>query len=236
MEKSGGGSRRVALKATGAAGAATIPSGRRRIRRVAATAVAVTVLAGATMATLAPISLADPKADERRATSPRTVQVSGELVPVNLATGAYKMRGELIGTWTFPPAQTKTYYQSPTRLYQLGTEFFEGCVNLNGDDKCDKSEPSGRLQGEYMYWASFDSSGRLIEGACVHALTGGTKAFTGVRGLLHMTDVYASTEAGSTSIYQGEIILNAVDEGPVVKTASVGLGAQASTGSGPAGC
>jgi hypothetical protein len=88
-----------------------------------------------------------------------------------------------------------------------------------------------------MYWASYDRNGRLVEGGCTHMLTGGTKAFTGVRGLFHMTDVYATTPAGSTAFYQGEVILNAVKEDPVAQTAAVGIAARSSsTGGVPAGC
>ncbi|MFT4166936.1 MAG: hypothetical protein QM650_16990 [Microlunatus sp.] len=177
------------------------------------------------MATLNPISAAEtPKSGGK---SPRIEQVSGQMIPIDAAATKYRLSGKLIGTWLFPPVDV-TYYQSETRLYTRGAESFEGCVNLNGDDKCDASEPRGRWTGEYIYWASLDQ-GRLVEGGCVHALTGGTKAFVGVRGLLRMTDVYASTKAGSTAIYQGEVILNAKEEGPVAKTTSIGLAVPSST-------
>jgi hypothetical protein len=232
VEKSGGGSRRRAARLQKLAGAVSMPSVRAR-RRVASAAAAATVIVGAMTAVPPPLSVADTP--EPRGKSPRTVQVSGQLVPVDAAASTYKLSGELIGTWMFPPVDI-TYYQSDTRIYARGSESFEGCVNLNGDDKCDKSEPSGRWQGEYMYWASFDRGGRLIEGGCTHMLTGGTKAFTGVRGLFHMTDVYASTEAGSTAFYQGEVVLNAVEEGPVAKPASIALAAPASADGSPAAC
>lgn len=66
-----------------------------------------------------------------------------------MVDSTYKSSGELIGTWTFPRVGI-VYYRSDTRIYARGTESFEGCVNLNGDNKCDKSEPSGRWQGECM--------------------------------------------------------------------------------------
>ncbi|MET1006115.1 MAG: hypothetical protein ABWX96_11225 [Propionibacteriaceae bacterium] len=189
------------------------------------------------MATLAPISAADtPDARTQNGSAPKTVQVSGQLVPVDLENGIYDVKGELIGTWTFPPAETSTYYQSSTRLYQKGTEYFDGCLNTDGDDKCDRSEPSGRWRSDYIYWASLDRGGRLIEGGCIHPLNGGSGAFTGVRGLLQMTDVYASTAAGSTAIYQGEVILNAVKEKPVTKSASTGLGSPSSARAATVGC
>jgi hypothetical protein len=236
METTGGVSRQRALNvasAERAAGAAAIVPARGKGRRVATAAAAATVVVGATMAALTPTSVADTP--DTRSKSPQTVQVSGQLVPVDALGSTYKLSGELIGTWTFPPAAI-IYYQSETRIYARGTESFDGCVNINGDDKCDQSEPSGRWQGEYMYWASYDRGGRLIEGGCVHALTGGTKAFTGVRGLFHMIDVYATTKAGSTAIYQGEVVLNAVKEEAVAKPASIGLAATASTGGAPAAC
>ena len=193
METTGGASRQRALNATSApraAGAAPTLSARGKRRRVAATAAAATFLVGSTMAALNPIAVADTP--DSGAKSPQTVQVSGQLVPLNALGSRYKLSGELIGKWTFPPVDI-TYYQSDTRIYARGSESFDGCVNLNGDDKCDTSEPSGIWQGEYLYWASYDRSGRLVEGGCTHMLTGGTKAFTGVRGLFHMTDVYATT-------------------------------------------
>jgi len=189
------------------------------------------------MALLAPISVADtPNSDGSSSKAPRTVQVSGQLVPQDAAGSTYELSGELIGTWKFPPVDI-VYYQSDTRIFARGAESFAGCVNLNGDDDCDKSEPRGTWQGEYMYWASLDRNGRLVEGGCTHMLTGGTKAFRGVRGLFHMTDVYATTPAGTTAIYQGEVILNAVKEKPVPQTAAVGIAARpSSTGGVRAGC
>jgi len=237
VEKSGGGSRRGGQDSGNFPGAISIPSVPGRRRRVAAAAAAAAVIVGAMTAVPPPLSVADTP--EARGKAPRTVQVSGQLVPVDATASTYKLSGELIGTWLFPPVDI-TYYQSDTRIYARGSESFEGCVNLNGDDKCDKSEPSGSWQGEYMYWASFDRGGRLVEGGCTHMLTGGTKAFTGVRGLFHMTDVYASTEAGSTAFYQGEVVLNAVEEGPVTEPASmpasIGLAAPASGAGSPAAC
>lgn len=209
----------------------------RRWTQKAGRAAAAAIVLGATMASPASVSVADPPAGrEAGGKASRTVQVSGQLVPADLDAGTYTVTGELIGTWTFPPDQTETYYKSSTRLYQKGTEYFEGCVNLNGNRKCDPSEPSGRWQSDYIYWAFFDDDERLIEGGCVHPITGGNKAFTGVRGLLRMTDVYASTKAGSTAIYQGEVVLNAVEEKPVAKPASIGIGALTSEGRAMAGC
>ena len=207
-------------------------------RRVVTAAAAATIAIGVTMAALAPVSVADtPTEPAARGKSPQTVQVSGQLIPVNLDTGTYKVIGELIGTWTFPAAETSTYYQSDTRLYQQGTEYFDGCINLNGNTRCDSSEPNGRWRSDYIYWASYDRGGRLIEGGCTHALNGGNKAYTGIRGLLHMRDVYASTPAGSTASYQGEIILNAADEKPLIaQPAPNRLNATSTTDRATAGC
>lgn len=185
------------------------------------------------MIAVAPTSEADT-ADAGRAA--RTVQVSGQLVPLDLAAGTYRVIGELYGTWTIPPAEAHTYYQSATRLYQRGTEYFDGCVNLDGDSRCDSAEPRGHWRSDYIYWASFDRSGRLVEGRCVHPITGGDEAFTGARGILHMVDVYASTKAGSTSIYQGEVVLNAVKEEPVAATAPAKLVAPAAARGALVGC
>jgi len=232
METPRGISRRRAQKASRVARAAAIPSVPRQRRRIATAAASGTVVVAATMALLAPISVADtPNADGSRSKAPRTVQVSGQIVPQDAVGSTHKLSGELIGTWRFPDVDI-VYYQSDTRIFARGAESFEGCVNLNGDDDCDKSEPSGTWQGEYMYRASYDRNRRLVEGGCTHMLTGGTKAFTGVRGLFHMTDVYATTPAGSTAFYQGEVILNAVKEDPVPQTAAVDIAARSSSAGG----
>lgn len=95
-----------ATSAARAASAAAIVSVRGKSRRVAAAAAAATVIVGSTMAALTPISVADTP--DARGKSPRTVQVSGQLVPADLDAGTYSVTGELIGTWPFPPDQTET--------------------------------------------------------------------------------------------------------------------------------
>lgn len=203
----------------------TTSTSRTRIHRIAAAAAAITV--GVALATQAPVSEASPDARAAGGPPPRTVQVSGQLVPLDTKAGTYTVTGELIGVWTIPPQEAVTYYSSDTRLYQKGIEYFDGCVNLDGNSRCSGSEPSGVWRTDYIYWASFDHGDRIIEGGCVHPITGGTKAFRGARGLLHMVDVYASTPAGSTSIYQGEIVLNAVDEKAITLPATTRLTAPA---------
>lgn len=208
-----------------------------RGRRTVAAAVTGVVAVSATMAALTQVSAADPTgARQAAAKAPRTVQVSGQLIPVDLDQGTYRVKGELIGTWTFPPRETTTVHTSGTRLYQTGIEYFDGCLNLDGDRRCGASEPSGRWRSEYISWASLDR-GRLEGGGCTHVLTAGSGAFVGVRGLLQMEDVYASTAAGSTSIYQGEIVLNAVaDDEPLAAPSVTGLRTGSAAGSTRAGC
>lgn len=210
-----------------------------KIRRAAAAAAATVLVAGATWAALAPPSVADPSnTNGSHSKAPRTVQVSGQLIPKDAIGSAHEVTGALIGTWYFPDDPfNKVYYESDTRIFARGAEYFKGCVNLNGNTKCDASEPSGIAYGEYMYWALLDRDKRLVDGGCTHAFTGGTKAFKGARGMFHMRDVFSATSpAGSVAGYHGEIILNAVNERELVKTAATTVGARTASGGKPTGC
>ncbi|HEY5820498.1 MAG TPA: hypothetical protein VIT20_00890 [Propionibacteriaceae bacterium] len=142
------------------------------------------------------------------ATKPKTVEVRGRQIPVNPPL-EYTMRGGLIGDWTITPV---TVLHNVDTLYvESGTELFSGCLDRNKSRSCDPKEPAGELTFSYLYWASFNAGG-LIKGQCVHPVTGGNGSFTGARGLLTMYDRPVGDEVRTR--YEGEIILNAVNEPP----------------------
>jgi hypothetical protein len=139
------------------------------------------------------------------------VHVRGGLIPI-YGTPNYVVRGDLIGTWLYI-AQPEPLHEAPTLYAQAGTEIFNGCVDLDRNGRCGRADYRGQIHTVFLYWASFDSQGDLLKGQCVHPITGGTGAFVGSRGLLHMTDTLVSS--GVKTTYSGEILLNAVpSEGP----------------------
>lgn len=173
----------------------SVPS-RRRSRALAVAATAGACLAvGAVPATSALAD--DDTASSRR---PKTVHVTGLLTLKDARTGEYAATGDLVGTWSIPPSRATDYYSSATTVLQKGSESFEGCLVV-GKDRC------GTLNSEYISWTYLKANGRLISGGCTHALTGGTKAFRGVRGLIMMTDTPIGDEVNT--VYQGEVILDA---------------------------
>jgi hypothetical protein len=81
-------------------------------------------------------------------------------------------------------------------------------------NRCDSSDTSGELRFDYLLWIKYDpKTGQPIEGKCVHPITSGTKDFAGARGVLNTHDAPLRHEEILT--YQGEIVLNAVDNEPV---------------------
>lgn len=152
--------------------------------------------------------------DNRPSPKPKTIHVTGLLTLTDAARGEYDASGDLVGKWTIPPPPPEDdYYNTPTTIIQKGTESFKGC--LANTNRC------GTLNSEYISWTYLKPSGRLISGGCVHAPTGGTKGFIGVRGLIIMTDTPVGDAVNT--LYQGEVILDAKPaEGPMpVPTAPV---------------
>lgn len=145
--------------------------------------------------------------DTRTSRQPQTIHVTGLLTLTDANTGEYAATGDLVGKWTIPPSKAQDYYNTPTTLIQKGTESFAGCL-VREKKRC------GTLNSDYISWSYLQTSGRLISGGCVHAPTGGTKGFVGVRGLLVITDTPVGDDVNS--LYQGEVILNAEPkEGPM---------------------
>ncbi len=139
--------------------------------------------------------------DVRTSRHPRTIHVSGLLTLTDVKTGEFAVTGDLVGKWTIPPTQAEDYYNNATTtIINKGTESFTGCLAV-------AKKPCGTLNSDYISWTYLKPSGRLISGGCVHAPTGGTGGFRGVRGLIVMTDTPVGDDVNT--LYQGEVILNA---------------------------
>lgn len=208
---------------------------RSRVVRTRAVVAAAALVVGTSIG-MPQMSAADgPDEADTRVKAPVSVKVSGDQIAVDLSKGQWRMTGGLIGSWTI--TASTDYYASSTRLYQKGVEAFDGCLNLNHNRKCDGWEPNGTWKTEYMYWASFRSNGTLVDGDCVHPLTGGSAAFTGVRGVIFMDDDPVGNTTDVTTTYFGEVILNAVPgEQPVATMRADGLRAASTTRPGTATC
>jgi hypothetical protein len=149
---------------------------------------------------------------------PAIISVSGRQVPVDADQGMYRMRGDLLGRWvvlsaeTLPPGYYET--QAQWRVVQTGRKQFVGCLDRDHNRRCDSSDTSGERRFGYLFWVKYDpKTGLPIEGKCIHPITSGTRDFAGARGVLTMRDAPLGHEKVLT--YQGEIVLNAVDNEPV---------------------
>jgi len=123
---------------------------------------------------------------------PKTVQVQGSQTRVG--DGLYAMhsapgRAGLVGEWETEVFSWK--FVLPF-YFETGTERFDGCLDLNGDNAC-HHEPTGSLTFNYAAWVKFDPDllptvYKQLAGGCVHPVTGGSGGFAGARGLLTMRD------------------------------------------------
>ena len=168
------------------------------LRRIA---LAVLVIACTLGATVAPATATTGE--------PTTLRVHGTQTQVS--ENLYESHGGLLGDFsilTFVPL-----YESDSLVIGTGSERFVGCIDVNLDRDCAASEPSGELWFDYVQWTTFDpSTGALIEGNCVHPITGGSDSFQGARGLVTMHDVVVDGDVRTT--YEGTVVLNAVPADP----------------------
>lgn len=191
---------------------------RSRVRRTALLAGLAFAAAGMT---LTPTAQAGPPDPGVTSAKPRSVDVRGRQIPVDVSAGKYRMEGDLVGDWLYVP-QAPPLHDSDTLFVEAGIEVFNGCIDRNHDGQCGARDVRGELRTAFLYWSSFDLDGNLIRGQCVHPVTGGRGAFVGARGRLDMVDRPVGN--GVRTTYRGTIILNAVpSEGPA--PASSGSGA-----------
>jgi len=172
---------------------------------------------------LIPPAVAAANEAEHRPQRPVTVHVTGKqkLVEYTPELSTYVMQGDLVGDWVYDPVGPPLY-KSQTFYAEAGLETFTGCIDRNRDGACGRRERHGTMNLTFLYWASFEADGTtLIAGQCVHPITGGTGAFKGARGVLHMRDRLVDGEVRTN--YRGDIQLNAVPgeaEVPPVTTAA----------------
>ena len=153
---------------------------------------------------------AAPMPSPSAGTSPTTIQVRGDQLPLDPDGGAYRMRGDLIGRWAvFKTAPWYSIPEAPGTVVQIGKEYFVGCVDRNHNRRCDSGDASGELLFYSMMWMRYEvGTGRVIKGNCVHPITSGAGDFAGAGGVITMHEVPAGPKRVRT-IYRGEIVLNA---------------------------
>jgi hypothetical protein len=130
--------------------------------------------------------------------------VNGTQTVVDETKGRYAMAGDLLGSWNvtaFTP-----HYQGPDGLIVAsGKELFNGCRDADRSGACEASEPAGTIRFSFVYWATFNPKTQaLVRGRCVHPVLGGTGAFAGIKGVLHMNDV--PTKNGVHTTYTGTLL------------------------------
>jgi hypothetical protein len=189
----------------------TSPTGRLLQQSAATLLCSAIVLAVALLAALpASAAAATPIPPASAGTSPTTIQVRGDQLPLDPDDGAHRMRGDLLGRWAV--LKTAPWYsipEAPSTVIQTGQEHFVGCIDRNHNRRCDPGDPSGEMRLDYRIWMRYEpGTGRLIKGNCVHPITSGTADFAHTRGLITMHDVPAGPNKARTT-YQGEIVLNA---------------------------
>jgi hypothetical protein len=169
--------------------------------------VALTLLAALPASAAPAASIASPSAG----TSPTTIQVRGDQLPLDPDGAGYRMRGDLIGRWAvFKTAPWYSIPETPSTVVQIGKEHFVGCVDRNHNRRCDSGDASGELLFDYKTWMRYEpATGRVIKGNCVHPITSGAGDFANAGGVLTMQDVAAGPKK-VRSIYRGEIVLNAL--------------------------
>ena len=135
------------------------------------------------------------------------VNVKGTQTIVNESKGMYAMHGDLLGSW-LTTAFTTNYQGADGQFVGSGKELFTGCRDADRSGACDAGEPKGTIRFTFVYWASFDAKTHaLVRGQCVHPILGGTGAFAGIRGVIHMTDT--PTSSGIRTTYVGSLTYGA---------------------------
>jgi hypothetical protein len=177
----------------------------------------------AVLATVCLVLTASASATAAPATGgPTTLQVRGTQTQVDETK--WRSHGGLLGDmWILTYVPT---YESDSLAIGSGTERFVGCVDVNRNRKCGAREPSGELRFNYIQWITFNpSTGALIEGNCVHPITGGSGDFKGARGIVTMHDVPVNGDVRTT--YRGTVVLNAAPSDAAVTAASAAAQAPA---------
>ena len=122
------------------------------------------------------------------AADPPSVTVKGTQTIVNESKGKFAVQGDLLGTWDV--TAFTIHYQGPDgKFVGSGKELFKGCRDGDRNGSCDAGESKGTIRFTFIYWATYNPKTRaLVKGQCVHPTLGGTGAFAGVKGVIHMVD------------------------------------------------
>lgn len=149
------------------------------------------------LAVLAIVSLA------ASAASSRPLVVRGTQTVVDEPTGRFQMHGSLVGSWN-TTAFTLHYAGADGQLVGSGKETFRGCHDTDRSGACDDGEPAGTLRFTFAYWATYKPGTEdLVRGQCIHPVVGGTGAFAGAKGVIHMTD--RPSKRGVLTTYAGTL-------------------------------
>ena len=145
------------------------------------------------------------------------VKVRGTQTVIDEAKGKYEMHGSLVGKWN--TTAFKIDYQGPDgEFVGSGKELFSGCHDADANGTCDAGEPTGTLSFSFVYWANFNPKTQaLVRGECVHPVTGGTKGFRNVKGIIHMVDRPAGKDVRTT--YSGSLLFPGATTASVSSTA-----------------
>jgi hypothetical protein len=137
------------------------------------------------------------------ANAPSPIDVKGTQTIVDEKKGKYAMQGDLLGTWNVT-AFTPHYQGLGGRFVGSGKERFSGCRDADRSGACDAGEPKGTIRFSFVYWATYNPKTQaLVRGECVHPVLGGTGAFAGVKGVIHMKDV--PVKNGVRTTYTGQL-------------------------------
>jgi hypothetical protein len=132
------------------------------------------------------------------------VTVKGTQTVINESKGKYAMQGDLVGAWN-TTAFTIHYQGVDGQFVGSGRERFSGCRDADRSDSCDPGEAKGTIRFSFVYWATYDPKTKaLVKGQCVHPILGGTGAFAGIKGVIHMKD--APTASGVRTTYTGTLV------------------------------
>jgi hypothetical protein len=179
------------------------------------------------LAVVAGLATALAAASAGATTIPVSVSVAGTQTVVDESAGAFEMHGSLVGAW-----QTTKFvprYASATQFVATGKELFTGCLDSNQNGACDAKEPAGTLRFTFMYWASFDAtSGALLQGNCVHPITGGSGSFRKASGVIFMED--KPTATGVVTTYTGTVEYQALKSAQTAKHRTLASAAARVTG------
>lgn len=140
----------------------------------------------------------------------KTYRVQGVQQPVGDSIDLYTVKSDkgrpgLVGDWAL--TRTHKVLSALPWYFETGTEQFTGCLDVNGDNRCRGREPAGQISFDYAAWVKFDLNGAELTGGCWHQITGGTRAFTNVQGLVTMTDT-PRADGSILTTYRGSVTLS----------------------------